>query len=135
MDSRRACWNAKGIPCDNLSLEPDWMEQRYDYSTNKEWSAEKFRGTPHGSSFCAGPNRMIRALNRMGFDLGRWLCCRHDFTWEEERRLEEGSAEEGTSLCLDGIEISHPDENVGHGPVYMDTMTPRDEAWFEHLKG
>lgn len=124
----------EGIPCDNLSLEPDWMEQRYDFSVNKEWSAEKFRGTPHGSSYRAGPNGMIRALKRMGFELGLWLCCRHDFTWEEERRLAENRPEEGEPLCLDGIEISHPDDNVAHGPVYMDTATPRDQAWFEHLK-
>lgn len=62
------------------------MQERYDASTGKEWNAERFRGTPHGSWFRAGPNRMINALNRMGFDLGLWLCCRYDFTWEEERR-------------------------------------------------
>ena len=85
-----------GIPCDNISLEPDWMQDRYDFSVNKEWSAEKFRGTTPDSWFRAGPNRMINALNRMGFDLGLWLCTRYDFTWEEERRLKLGRRVDGS---------------------------------------
>ena len=121
------------IPCDNLSLEPDWMENRYDFTTNKEWSGAKFRGCPTGS-YRAGPDRMINALNRMGFDLGLWLCTRWDCTWEEERRIGEGADEEEGARDLDGIELTHFDENVGHAPVLMDQVTKRDEAWFEHLK-
>lgn len=126
----------EGIPCDNISLEPDWMEQRYDFSTEKEWNSDRFRAVPQGT-FRRGPDRMIQALNRMGYDLGLWLCCKSDLTWEEERRL--GKKAEvitpgGGKLQLDGIEIGHQDDNVGHSPIWMDETTKRNEAWFEHLK-
>ena len=126
----------EGIPCDNISLEPDWMENRYDYSTEKEWNSSRFRGVPDGT-FRRGPDRMIHALNRMGYELGLWLCCRHDLSWEEERQLgDKGNIIEagGGELKLDGIEVGHPDDNVGHAPIWMDEFTKRDEAWFEHLK-
>ena len=122
------------IPCDNLSLEPDWMQQRYDYSLQKSWSVERFMGTPPTSSFRGGPRHFTNALKRMGFDLGVWLCTRYDFTWEEERRIAADRPDESDTESLEGLEISHLDDNVAHGPVYMDTNTRRDEAWFEHLK-
>jgi alpha-glucosidase (family GH31 glycosyl hydrolase) len=123
------------IPVDNLSLEPAWMQQEYDFTTDKEWSAEKFRGTGHESSYRAGPDHMIHALKRQGFSLGLWLCSRWDFTWEEERRLQNNREEEtANNPTLEGIELSHLDENTGHGPWYMDENTNRAEAWFEHLK-
>jgi alpha-glucosidase (family GH31 glycosyl hydrolase) len=123
------------IPVDNLSLEPAWMQQEYDYSRDKEWNAEKFRGTGHGSSYRAGPENMIHMLKRQGFSLGLWLCSRWDFTWEEERRLQPpAETENRDNPTLEGIELGHFDENMSHGPWYMDENTKRDEAWFEHLK-
>jgi len=123
------------IPVDNLSLEPAWMQQEYDYTTAKEWSDEKFRGTSHGSTFRAGPEHMIHALKRQGFSLGLWLCTRWDFTWEEERRLQAPQeVQSDHNPTLEGIELGHFDENMSHGPWYMDENTRRDEAWFEHLK-
>ena len=127
----------EGIPCDNLSLEPAWMQQEYDFSANKEWSAERFRGCGHGSSYRAGPAHLIQALKRMGYDLGLWLCSDWDFTWEEERRRSDAgksdTAEAG-SARLAGLELSHVDETVAHGAVYLDKNTIRDQPWFEHLK-
>jgi alpha-glucosidase (family GH31 glycosyl hydrolase) len=111
------------------------MQQEYDYTHDKEWSAEKFRGTGHGSSYRAGPAHMIDALGRQGYSLGLWLCTRWDFTWEEERRLQATSEPESeNNSALEGIELGHFDENMAHGPWYMDENTKRDEAWFEHLK-
>lgn len=124
----------EGIACDNLSFEPDWMEKRYDFSADKEWNAERFRGATAASGFRRGPDRMLSALERMGFAAGLWLCSRWDFTWEEERRLGTDACREGDPLDLEGIELSHFDENVGHKPIYMDENTRRDEAWFDHLK-
>lgn len=121
------------IPCDNLSLEPNWMEQSYDFTVNKEWAGQKFRGCPTGG-FRRGPDRMMDALKRMGFELGLWLCTRWDCTWEEERRAGSTRLERESELSLNGIELSHFDENVGHKPIYMDENTVRDEPWFEHLK-
>ncbi len=124
------------IPCDNLSLEPDWMEKRYDYSADKEWSAEKFRGCPHDCSYRAGPNQMIRALKRMGYELGLWICSRWDFTWEEERRRAAAApaVADHAVMSLAGIEVSHVDANMGHGAEHMDSVTKTDQPWFEHLK-
>ncbi len=125
----------KQIPCDNLSLEPNWMQTYYDCTADKEWNAEKFRGCENDSPFRGGPASLIKALNRMGYELGLWLCTRWDFTFEEERRLNNGRHEpEQENLILDGIELTHDDANVGHTPIYMDTNTIREQAWFEHLK-
>lgn len=127
------------IPCDNISLEPDWMQQRYDFSVEKEWNAERFRGTPDGSWFRAGPDRMINALNRMGFELGLWLCCRYDMTWEEERRRGT-EIQADANVISDGILLNDPDAEgegtkpAGHAPMLMDTNTVVDEPWFRHLE-
>lgn len=125
----------KKIPCDNLSLEPNWMQTYYDCSADKEWNAEKFRGCENDSSYRGGPGSMIKTLNRMGYELGLWLCTRWDFTFEEEREVNSGKVEEKKeNLILDGIELTHDDANVGHSPIYMDTNTVREQGWFEHLK-
>lgn len=126
----------KKIPCDNLSLEPNWMQTYYDCTADKEWNAEKFRGCENGSSYRGGPASMIKALNRMGYELGLWLCTRWDFTFEEERRIPgtDSGKQKEEKLILDGIELTHDDANVGHSPIYMDTNTIREQPWFEHLK-
>ncbi len=124
----------KNIPCDNLSLEPNWMQVYYDATVNKEWNAERFRGCEDGGSWRGGPGSLIKALKRMGYELGVWLCTRWDFTHEEERKIGAGGGNETPDLLLDGIELTHDDANVGHSPIYMDENTVRDQAWFEHLK-
>ncbi len=126
-----------GIACDNLSLEPGWMQKEYDSSVDKEWNAEKFRGCGHESTYRAGPDHLIHALGRMGYSLGLWLCTRWDFTWEEERRCSTSGKKEKASAggpALEGVELSHLDENMGHGAIHMDESTKTDQPWFEHLK-
>ncbi len=82
-----------GLPCDSISLEPGWMEKRYDFSVNKKWSngprgkfliEEWARKNEYGN---IDPNFFTAALARYGFKLHLWLCCEHDFTVEEERRI------------------------------------------------
>ena len=73
------------IPCDMISLEPGWMSKRYDFSTEKKWNVERFyicdwMNKPHRSGF-------ISTLNRFGYKLQLWLCCKHDFTANEERKI------------------------------------------------
>ena len=112
------------------------MEKYYDCSAEKEWNAARFRGCEHESPYRAGADFMIHALNRMGYELGLWLCSRWDFTLEEERRLPqaERAGEADAESSLAGLEISHTDENLGHNALYMDENTVREQAWFEHLK-
>ena len=83
----------QGLPCDSISLEPGWMEKRYDFSVNKKWSngprgkfliEEWARSKEYGN---VNPNFFTAALERYGFKLHLWLCCEHDFTAEEERRI------------------------------------------------
>ena len=73
------------IPCDMISLEPGWMSKRYDFSTEKKWNVERFyicdwMSKPHRSGFLA-------TLQRFGFKTQLWLCCKHDFTANEERKI------------------------------------------------
>lgn len=81
----------EGIPCDMISLEPGWMAQTYDHSTNKDWNDEKFMirdwmRAPNGDRRYNYAGTFIQALSRYGFKLSLWLCCSYDFTPEEERR-------------------------------------------------
>ncbi|OQA29099.1 MAG: Alpha-xylosidase [Chloroflexi bacterium ADurb.Bin344] len=124
----------KNIPCDNLSLEPGWMQEYYDPTTNKEWNSDRFRGCSHGCSYRAGGDWLCHSLKEMGYNLGLWLCSRWDFTYEEERRINKEKTVDKNNISLNDVELSHYDENVGHSPIYMDENTNRNEAWFEHLK-
>ena len=104
-----AKFREKGLPCDSISLEPGWMEKRYDFSVNKKWSHGKdgrffiedwARSKEFGE---IAPQFFTAALRRYGYKLHLWLCCEHDFTAEEERRI--------------GNEVA-----------------PEIPDWFEHLK-
>lgn len=85
-----ATFREKKLPCDSISLEPGWMEKRYDFSVNKKWNRGRYlieewaRAKEPGH---VNPNFFTAALSRYGFKLHLWLCCEHDFTAEEERRI------------------------------------------------
>ena len=126
----------EGIPCDLIGLEPDWMEQHYDFSVDKQWSTERFHQPfwmPHErpGGFCA-------ALKNMGFRLSLWLCCDYDVSEHEEKLLRGGDApaaeeEQATAASEDRYEedIIRDPHFV---PRYFDTITRPGEPWFEHLK-
>lgn len=74
------------IPCDNVSLEPGWMEKFYDYSFDKKWDLKKFhieewmRSRDYQGSFLA-------AMRRFGFHVALWLCMDYDLCDQEERLI------------------------------------------------
>jgi alpha-glucosidase (family GH31 glycosyl hydrolase) len=76
----------KGIPCDIMGLEPQWMKKNYDTSHEKEWNPDKFY-----IPAWMGPNSkggtFIGGLDRIGLKLSLWLVCRDDMTMEEERQV------------------------------------------------
>ncbi len=83
----------KRLPCDSFSLEPGWMAKRYDFSTEKRWNTDRFyicdwmRKTPDNFEELVPPKRtFLSALKRYGFKLELWLCCRYDFTANQENR-------------------------------------------------
>ena len=85
-----ATFREKKLPCDSISLEPGWMEKRYDFSVGKKWNRGRFLIEEWARSKEPGhinPNFFTAALQRYGFKLHLWLCCEHDFTAEEERRI------------------------------------------------
>lgn len=117
------------IPCDVLGLEPGWMETNYDLSVDKKWSNERF---PIPGYCFNGPHNFFNSIKRMGFKFELWLCNEYDLSYEEERRLGRGQASENK----DSAEFHKEAELDEHFtlPRYSDSITKKDEAWFEHLK-
>ncbi len=123
----------QGIPLDVIGLEPDWMNQHYDFSVTKEWSRERFHQPewmPHQrqGGFCA-------ALRNMGFKLSLWLCCDYDLSDHEERQLQGAAA---TDPAVAAPAENRYDEDLVRDPhfhpTYQDRLTKLGEPWFEHLK-
>lgn len=79
------------VPCDVFWLEPQWMEKRYDFSTEKNWNFDKFSPEPywaHDEYPKKLHNRLfIGKLRSMGFHLGLWLCEDFDLSITEEDEL------------------------------------------------
>ena len=121
------------IPCDAIGLEPGWMEKFYDFSTDKDFSRERFwippwvEANPEKASF-------LDALRNLGYKPGLWLNNDYDLTWEEERRAQRqaGAAQQGGTADDQGVS-GHTTEHA-HGAIYADKLTKPDEPWFEHLR-
>jgi alpha-glucosidase len=76
----------KGIPCDLMGLEPQWMKKNYDASHEKEWNPDKFY-VPAWMGPNSQDSTFIGGLDRIGFKVSLWLVCRDDLTMEEERQI------------------------------------------------
>lgn len=76
----------KGIPCDLMGLEPQWMKKHYDSSHDKEWNPDKFY-IPSWMGLDSKNGTFIGGLDRIGFKLSLWLVCQDDMTMEEERHI------------------------------------------------
>ncbi len=124
-----------GIPCDLVGLEPGWMEKNYDYSTDKQWHPERFY-LPHWAPRGKSAVTFLSAAERLGFKMSLWLCCNYDLSHEEERQAEgrERAGEPPASEAQRHPDDFEQDQNFGHDPVRIDTVTKPHEAWFEHLK-
>jgi alpha-glucosidase (family GH31 glycosyl hydrolase) len=105
-DSR--LFREKGIPCDILGIEPQWMKQNYDASHKKEWNPNKFY-IPDWMGPDSKSGTFIGGLDRTGFKLSLWLVCNDDLTMEEERQV----------AIREGHAAGFPKE---------------PDAWFNHLQ-
>lgn len=76
----------RGIPCDIMGVEPQWMKKNYDSSHDKEWNPDKFY-VPSWMGPDSKSGTFIGGLDRTGFKLSLWLVCNDDMTLEEERRV------------------------------------------------
>lgn len=116
----------RDIPCDMIGLEPGWMEKNYDYSTEKEWSHERFYLPYWLPANQSGKMSFFYNMREMGMQLSLWLCENYDLLQEEEKIVirEEGISMEGADIL---------DKNLMQGE-WSDKITKRGEPWFEHLK-
>lgn len=116
-----------GIPCDAIGLEPGWMEKNYDYSIKKDWSKDRFPVPDYDRT--PGRYTFLRAIRRMGFKPGLWLCNDYDLSYEEERRVAARTVkhDEGEKR---GFE---QDEHLSHARR-MDDLTVPEIPWYDHLK-
>jgi alpha-glucosidase (family GH31 glycosyl hydrolase) len=117
------------IPCDVIGLEPGWMETYYDLTTDKKWNKNLF---PIPSWAPNGPHNFINAIKRMGFHFELWLANEYDLSHEEERRRGrmQMEADKSAASFHEGAEI---DEHFA-APRLSDTITKKDEPWFQHLE-
>jgi len=76
----------RGIPCDIIGVEPQWMKKNYDSSHEKEWNPDEFYVLAWMGSDSKG-GTFIGGLERTGFKLSLWLVCNDDLTLEEERQV------------------------------------------------
>lgn len=76
----------RGIPCDIIGIEPQWMKKNYDSSHDKEWNPDKFY-VPSWMGPDSKEGTFIGGLDRTGFKLSLWLVCADDLTMEEERQV------------------------------------------------
>ncbi len=102
------------VPCDVFWLEPQWMEKRYDFSTQKKWNYDRFSPEPYWlqNQFPKTlHNRLfIGKLRSMGFHLGLWLCEEYDLSIQEEDIIAERT----------GGKLSGQEHWMDHLTVFMD---------------
>ncbi len=131
-------FRTRDIPCDVIGLEPGWMEKYYDFSTDKQWSRDRFwipwtttnlvkRENPAppiaGNS---SPQTFLASMRRMDFRLSLWLCMDYDLLWKEEN--------DSFSVIKNSLEDAVDKDEHFAAAIYMDKITKPGEAWFEHLK-
>lgn len=84
MMSEARTFRSEGMSCDVIGLEPGWMSEHYDFSTEKKWDPDKFY-IPHWTP--KGDQTFFGALDRLDFKLSLWLCCDYDLGVYEEQLL------------------------------------------------
>ncbi len=119
------------ISCDMVGLEPQWMTRHYDTSIDKKWHEDRFYIPGWLPDNQSGPDTFFYTLREMGFKFSLWLCQDYDLLFEEERQCGERAKELGKEYTFEGASILDPHLAC---PEYMDRLTHRDVAWFDHLK-
>lgn len=104
-----AAFRADKIPCDLMWLEPQWMEKRYDFSTEKQWNYKNFsvegyweiNNFPKKEHF----GLFIGRMHAMGFKVGLWLCEEYDLSLPEEDAIAkaEGRKTSGQEHWMDHL--------------------------------
>ncbi|MBQ0143772.1 MAG: DUF5110 domain-containing protein, partial [Bacteroidales bacterium] len=102
------------VPCDVFWLEPQWMEKRYDFSTQKKWNYDRFSPEPYWVQD-KYPKQLhhrlfVGKLRSMGYHLGLWLCEEYDLSIQEEDIIAE----------REGREVSGKEHWMDHLTTFMD---------------
>lgn len=123
------------IPCDVFGLEPAWMENYYDLSTEKSWSQERFWMPTWLPKNTSSHRTFMGPMRFMGMQLSLWLCENYDLLYEEDRRAQEEVVTTQENIDEEAFKknIDFADANI-QGCKRIDTITKEDEPWFEHLK-
>ena len=123
------------IPCDVFGLEPAWMENYYDLSTEKSWSQERFWMPTWLPKNTSSHRTFMGPVRFMGMQLSLWLCENYDLLYEEDRRAKEevSTTQEASDEEAFRKNVDFADANI-QGCKLIDTLTKEDEPWFEHLK-
>ncbi len=72
------------VPVDMFSIEPGWMTQFYDFSTETQWNMERFH-MPEWYQSRTTTGSFVAALRRKGIHTSLWFCESYDLTDEAER--------------------------------------------------
>ncbi|MBR1974977.1 MAG: glycoside hydrolase family 31 protein [Clostridia bacterium] len=129
----------RDIPCDVFGLEPAWMENYYDMSTEKSWNKENFWLPTWLPENTASHRSFLGPMRFMGMQLSLWLCEDYDLFYEEDRQAKETTCESENAQVGDIDDaafrknVEFVDANI-QGVVNTDQITKEDEPWFEHLK-
>lgn len=117
------------IPCDCMGLEPYWMQEYYDFSTEKKWDPERFYIPYWKPQNTSETVTFFYPLRKMGMQLSLWLCEDYDLFYKEEESMAEKKTAEGFSEDAEILDF-HLENMI----KYQDTVTKISEPWFEHLK-
>jgi len=123
------------VPCDVFWLEPQWMEKRYDFSTQKKFNSKLFSPEPYWVENKYPKqlhNRLfIGKLRNMGYHLGLWFCEEYDFSIQEEDNiaLREGRDTSGLEHWMDHMKTF---VDLGVEGFKLDPARTIDEHTFRH---
>lgn len=133
---REMLWDCKmfrreKIACDMVGLEPQWMSVIYDTTVDKKFGPDRFYIPTWLPENTSSDYTFFYNLRQMGFKFSLWLCNDYDLLWEEERGVGERALKENRVYSYEGAAIIDPHFEQ---PRYLDQITKKEEAWFEHLK-
>lgn len=132
INTRGLLWDIKtlrdrGIACDVIGLEPNWMETHYDYSTENKWNTKDFPLPSWQPENTSSNFTLFYPMRQMGMQLSLWQCCNYDLFFYEDDNLKTEAKKEFSDDAV--IQDAHFENDVK-----TDLITKKNEPWFEHLK-